>query len=92
MVVGYKKFDVVSYVIGGSGENFRISPPWSRQFVRFQKQTFEYTDYIQIDRIFSSVFDSMFLVNTNSVTNLFRLAFQQFKSIGSGVCYPLGNF
>ena len=24
--------------------------------------------------------------------NLFSLAFEQFKSIGSGICYPLENF
>ena len=28
----------------------------------------------------------------NSVTNLLRLAFQQLKSIGSGIYSPLGNF
>ena len=28
----------------------------------------------------------------NSITNLFSPAFQQLKSLGSGICYPLGNF
>ena len=28
----------------------------------------------------------------NSITNLFSPAFQQLKSIGSGICYPLENF
>ena len=33
-----------------------------------------------------------FIIYDNSVTNLFSLGFQQLKSIGSGICYSLGNF
>ena len=59
MVVGDKKFGVVSYVIGGGGayrgippEKFFIFPLLGLHFVRFLKQIFGYTElHYTVDRL-----------------------------------------
>jgi hypothetical protein len=100
MVVGDKMFGVVSYVIvDGSGgispRNLLYSPP-GLHFVRFLKQIFRYTAlHYTVDRLnlqLSTCIVCLYKYHNSVTDNLFSLAFQQLKSIGSGICYELGNF
>jgi hypothetical protein len=78
-----------------SQENFRIFSPLGERFVRFLKQIFGYTAlHYTVDRLNLQLSTCMVCLCKyhNSITNLFSLAFQQLKSIGSEKCYPLAVF
>jgi hypothetical protein len=94
VVVDEKRFGVVSY-LRGLPENFDVFPSLGLHFVRFLNQMFEYRAlHYTVDRLNRQLSTCMVCLckHHNSVCNLFILAFQQLKSIGSGICYPLGNF
>jgi hypothetical protein len=102
MVVGDKKFGALSNVIVGESGAFSprkclyyCTPYIGLHYVRFLKQIFGYTAlHYTVDRPNLQLSTCMVCLCKyhNSVTNLFGLAFQQLKSIGSGICYPFGNF
>jgi hypothetical protein len=86
---------LVKKVVWKSMVFFCSFPPLGLHFVRFLRQIFGYTVlHYTVDRLNLQLSACMVCLCKyhNSVTNLFSLAFQQLKSIGSGVCFPLGNF
>ena len=82
MVIGNKKFGVVSHVlVGGSGGNLCIFPLPGLHFVRFLKQIFGYAAlHYSVDRPNLQLSSSVVCLCKyhNSVTNLFCLDFQQY--------------